>query len=202
MENLSIAGLQIKSQAIGAATSNTFAGMDGISGVGFKSVSAFNQAPWTDTAKAQGVIKKNILGFGLSSTKARLDIGGFSSAYNGKIKYAPVDTSSGFFQIPGAINGMAVSTIIDTGTTLVITSLEQATSLCQKAGGETINNYNGDILCQYDPNNPLKMNFTFGGTTYTMSADSLHYADFNGKAIASIIGADIGVDSVIVGDSL
>lgn len=202
MEDLTIGTLRVKNQAIGSATSNSFWGMDGISGVGYRAVSAFNALPWTDSMKAQGVIKKNVIAFGLSSTRARLDIGGYSSAYAGKIKYAPVDTSSGFFQIPGAINGMPVSAIIDTGTTLVITSPDQAISLCKNAGGTPIDNYNGDKLCQYDPKSPLKMKFTFGGTTYTMSADSLHYADFNGKAIASIIGADIGVSSVIVGDAL
>lgn len=130
-----------------------------------------------------------------------MDIGGYSSAYQGKISYAPVDSSSGFFQIPGSMNGIPISAIIDTGTTLVITTPDKATQMCTAAGGTPIDNYNGDKLCLYDPTKPLKMSFTFGSRSYTMSPDSLHYADWNGKAIASIIGADIGVASTVVGDA-
>jgi cathepsin D len=142
-ETVTIGGLKVKNQAVGAADQSTLddTSSNGISGFGFPSIAQFKADPVWVTLYKQGKLgSKAQFAFGLSRTKARLDLGGVDKAsYSGSLVYSKVDSSSGFWQTPGTLNGKAINAvsssggaepdlpltclllqIIDTGTTVVV----------------------------------------------------------------------------------
>ncbi|PWO01062.1 acid protease [Tilletiopsis washingtonensis] len=208
-ETVTIGGLKVKNQAVGAADQSTLddTSSNGISGFGFPSIAQFKADPVWVTLYKQGKLgSKAQFAFGLSRTKARLDLGGVDKAsYSGSLVYSKVDSSSGFWQTPGTLNGKAINAIIDTGTTVVVGPPADVLQICLAAGGTPIVTPSGtsvQVLCGYTPLYRPKFVFTFGGASYTLSAESEAFAEQDGLTIAGIIGADIGLANAwIVGDT-
>ena len=119
---------------------------DGLLGMGYQTISDFNSPPFVQTLIAQGKTTQPVFAFKLASSGSELYIGGVNSAlYTGSFTYAPVTTKvsfpSAFFRKhyltsvltkaywqvnmdSATANGKpsvgSVTSIIDTGTTLVI----------------------------------------------------------------------------------
>ena len=83
--------------------------------------------PFFTTATKQKVVPQSVFGFKLAEQDSELFLGGTNDElFTGTLEPHKVDSSSGFWQIPGAsviVNGQTVTdagsfdTIIDSGTT-------------------------------------------------------------------------------------
>ncbi|KAI9464474.1 acid protease [Lactarius psammicola] len=134
-DTVSIAGLIAYNQTLGAALtySSGFAKSnflpDGLVGLGYQSISAYDSPPLFQTLVAQGRVTLPQFAFKLADTGAELYLGGTNpSLYNGSFTYVPV-TTRGYWQTtltsvtidesPDYLSSQR-SVIIDTGTTLII----------------------------------------------------------------------------------
>ncbi|KAJ6504411.1 acid protease [Mycena vulgaris] len=107
--------------------SSSFSGdpIDGILGMAFPSISNLGQMPFFNTAHNNGTLQLNQFGFFLAENGSELYLGGTNaSLYNGTIELHAINSTSGFWQVPGAsvkVNNITVAskfqTIIDSGTT-------------------------------------------------------------------------------------
>jgi cathepsin D len=98
-DTVSIAGLQSKQQAVGAADvySPGFAykrfPADGLLGMAFQSISSYNRMPVFQSLVAQGQLTRPLFGFKLADQGSELYIGGVNSAmYSGEFTYVKVTT--------------------------------------------------------------------------------------------------------------
>lgn len=110
--------------------------MDGLIGLGFQSISVYNQPPLFQSLASAGQLDSSVFSFKLSTSDSELFLGGTNDAlYSGDITYAPV-TQEGYWQVQmdslslvssdsdssSSATQMSGSTasIIDSGTTLVL----------------------------------------------------------------------------------
>lgn len=87
-------GAQAANQTIGAAdtySAGFTSGMDGLVGLGFKSISVYNAPPLLDTLVAQGAVDAPVFGFKLAQEGSELFIGGTNKTlYAGEPTYVDV----------------------------------------------------------------------------------------------------------------
>ncbi|KAH9066521.1 acid protease [Lactarius vividus] len=149
-DTVSIANLTAYNQTLGAAltyssgfSKSNFA-PDGLVGLGYQSISAYNSPPLFQTLVAQGRVTLPQFAFKLSNTGAELYLGGTNSnLYNGSFTYVPV-TKQGYWQT--TLDGVSInddpdfllnqrSVIIDTGTTLIIGNKSDVEAIYAKIPG-------------------------------------------------------------------
>ncbi|KAH9175891.1 acid protease [Lactarius sanguifluus] len=149
-DTVSIAHLTAYNQTLGAAltyssgfSESNFA-PDGLVGLGYQSISAYNSPPLFQTLVAQGRVTLPQFAFKLSNTGAELFLGGTNSnLYNGSFTYVPV-TKQGYWQT--ILTGIFIndcpdfllnqtSVIIDTGTTLIIGNENDVKAIYAKIPG-------------------------------------------------------------------
>ncbi|KDN47745.1 acid protease [Tilletiaria anomala UBC 951] len=205
-DTLTVAGLQAFGQAVGDATSSDIGSESaGISGMAFPSIAQFQRDPFFYTLRKQGAVSRGVFGFGLSKENARLDLGTLDSdSYEGDINWVTIDDSNGFWQTSqGTLNGVPLLTsIIDTGTTVIVGAPDQVSLICLQAGGIVIAE-GTDIFCGYvEGMAPPQFTFEFNGQQYMLSRDAIDFAQDGPLILTGIVGSGIGLlDGWVLGDA-
>ncbi|CEH18710.1 acid protease [Ceraceosorus bombacis] len=202
-DSFSIAGISASKVAIGRATTNflTDANNQGIAGMSFPALSQFGSQypPFFDSLINQKKVDQSVFTFTLKAgSGSTLFLGGVSG---GSPSYSNVDTSNGFWQIPGRVNGISFESIQDTGTTVIVAPNSDAANLCNNVGGSTFTQ-DGSTYCAYTCSRPPKVSFTFGSFTKALSSATTSFGQTNdGRCVLSVIGGDVGVNAWVTGDS-
>jgi len=157
-------------------------------GMAFPSLSSFPASPVFNTLMSQKKTSAGVFGFKLASSGSELYLGGADSTmYTGDLTWSPV-TAKGYWQIDMeavSANGKTAvkkySSIIDSGTTLVVGDNDNVATLYAAIPGstnafETIGPGFYTFPCATDP----KLTFTFGGKTHAVSS-----ANFNLGTVTS-----------------
>ncbi|KAF9219090.1 acid protease [Gyrodon lividus] len=182
-DTVSINGLAAIDQTLGAAShysdgfelDNFFP--DGLMGMAFQSISAFNQSPLFQTLVIQGQTDEPVFAFSLAAPGPELYIGGTNpNMYTGDFTYAQV-IQHGFWQVMmdnvvgnGQIVLTDVSCIIDTGTDLIHGLAEDVETLYEAIGGVPGSDDFYFFPCDAVPS----IVFTFGGTPFPIPAEALN----------------------------
>lgn len=134
------------------------------------------QPPFFQQAFSQGSASQNVFGFKLASTGSELYLGGTNTAlYTGSLEYHGV-TGSGFWQISGGktlVNGATVnsgiSTIIDSGTTIMYGPPSAVKSFYAKVPGSKVYDSSNGYY-SYPCASPPTVAFSWGGKSFTITA--------------------------------
>ncbi|KAH0838840.1 acid protease [Lanmaoa asiatica] len=201
-------GLQAVTQTLGVATeySSSLAGSqfppDGLMGMAYPSLSAFPAIPVFQTLVSQGQTDAGVFSFKLAASGSELYLGGANSAlYIGDFSYAPV-TYQGYWEVNiDSIEGNGqtilsnVDSIIDTGTTLIVGVSSEVQTLYYALGGTDASSTVGPgfytFPCDFFPD----VSFTFGGTSFPISADTLNLGPVSfgsSDCVSGIIAQDAG----------
>ncbi|KAL9933765.1 hypothetical protein V8E36_007423 [Tilletia maclaganii] len=179
-------------------------GSQGISGMAFQSLSAFNHPSFFDTLRYAGVLSAPTFSFRLTDSGSSLTLGGVNNAdINGNITWSPVNPSNGYWAVSGRMNSFGpITAIMDTGTSCIVAPVNDALTTFKALNLEP-RQYDGVYYGAYNCSNPPKMSFTFSNRTVTLAGVSRTIGtDDDGSCLASIIGQDIGVGGAwILGDS-
>ncbi|KIK91444.1 hypothetical protein PAXRUDRAFT_149483 [Paxillus rubicundulus Ve08.2h10] len=211
-----ISGLTATGQTLGAASQYSsgfeISGFpaDGLMGMAFQSISDYNASPVFQTLVSEGQTDQSVFAFKLAASGSELFIGGTDTAlYTGGFSYADV-TQQGFWQVNmdnvegnGQTVLSNVDCIIDTGTTLVIGLPSDVATLYQAIGGTDASGTVGQGFYTFPCNSVPSVSFTFGGTSFLISSDTLNLGPvYSGSSdcVGGIVGQDIGNSFWIVGD--
>ena len=135
------------------------------------------QNPFFNTLISQGTVSAGVFGFKLASSGSELYLGGANDElYSGSLEFHDVDTSSGFWQLPGAkayVNGKSVvtgfETIIDSGTTIMYGPPSAVKKLFASVSGSGV--YDSSQGYYYYPcNSPPTIAFSWGGKEWAISS--------------------------------
>ncbi|KAI9442983.1 acid protease [Lactarius indigo] len=198
-DTVSIVGLKANGQTLGAAgtystgfQSDRFAA-DGLLGMGFQSLSVYNAAPLFQSLIAQGEVDQQIFSFYLAQQGSELYIGGTNpSHYSGNFTYVPV-TTEGYWQVDfdGVwVNGTQVkqnaSTIVDTGTTLILGETDGINALFAKIpGSRQVDNGLYTIPCDF--NTPISVGF--GGKEFSVDPKTFNLGYHDSTSTDCVAGA-------------
>ncbi|KAI0318418.1 acid protease [Amylostereum chailletii] len=213
-DTVSIAGLTAKAQTLGAAKtyssgfeSSNFPA-DGLLGMGFKSISDYNADPPFQSFIAAGATDSPVFGFKLSDSGAELYLGGTNSKlYSGDFTYVPV-TQEGYWQVAldaFSVNGDSVvsstSSIIDTGTTLIIGDTASVKSVYAQIDGSKASD-DGTYTIPCDFSTPVSI--TFAGKEFSIDPSTFTVGQASSGSSDCVGGLagddDIGSEFWIVGD--
>ncbi|KAG1747422.1 aspartic peptidase domain-containing protein [Suillus lakei] len=220
-DNVVIGGYKAKGQTFGAAivyssdfSSEDFA-PDGLAGFAFESISGYPAPPLFQTLVGSGQLQEAVFGVKLSAAPgdSELYIGGTNTALyqQGNLSYTPV-THAGYWKVTldqisraGVLVGEPeASSIIDTGTTLIVTDTDTAASYFVGIPGvesygdesEVLYSIPCDVINNYAPT------LTFGGHPFAVSGDTFNLGPIkegSSDCLAGIAGAE-DTDFWIVGD--
>ncbi|KIJ14861.1 Merops: A01.UPA [Paxillus involutus ATCC 200175] len=215
-DTVSIAGLTATDQTLGAASQYS-SGLaisqfpaDGLMGMAFQSISAYNAVPVFETLVSQGQTDEPVFAFKLAASGSELYIGGTNSAlYTGQFSYTPV-TQQGYWQVSMdsvQSNGQTVlsniDSIIDTGSTLIIGVPSDVAAFYSATGGTDASSTVGQGYYTFPCNSFPSVSFTFGGTSFPISAATLNLGQVStgsSDCVSGIVGKDSGDSFWIVGD--
>ncbi|TFK51901.1 acid protease [Heliocybe sulcata] len=216
-DTAAIAGLTARDQRVGAANtySTGFAKdrfpPDGLMGMGYKSISAYNADPVFTTLVQQGQTNASVFTFTLQKTGSELFLGGTdNSKYRGDITYAPV-TVQGYWQVQMdnvEVNGAevlnATTAIIDTGTTLVVGDVPHVLELCAAIpGGLPLPVGLDTVFCTVRCTAIPEVALTFGGKSFVISPETFNLGQIAqgvNQCLGGIVGAAVASRFWIVGD--
>ncbi|KAI0292193.1 acid protease [Multifurca ochricompacta] len=213
-DTVSISGLTATGQTLGAATtysngfqSNQFPA-DGLLGMGFASISAYNAPPLFQSLVAQGQVDQQIFSFYLAEQDSELYIGGTNPKhYSGDFTYVPV-TKEGYWQVDFggvSVDGSQVkqgaSSIVDTGTTLIIGDTNGIAALFAKIpGSRQIDNGLYAIPCNFN----AKISVNFGGKDFNVDPKMFNLGPIDQSSNLCLAGAassnSLGKNFWIFGD--
>jgi len=187
---VSISGLSVSNQTLGAASqySTGFQSpnfpADGLLGMGFPSISVYGANPLFQSLVSSDAVPEPVFSFKLSNDSAELFVGGTDETlFEGDFTYVPV-TQEGYWQVVldsltvGGQNvfssNISVSSIIDTGTTLIVGDTQTVQAAYQSIKGATDN---GDgtwsVPCDATPDVALgfgNQSFTVAPATFVLGA--------------------------------
>ncbi|RPD59797.1 acid protease [Lentinus tigrinus ALCF2SS1-6] len=213
-DTVTVAGIKATKQSFSPVTtlSPSFGSeaRDGILGLGYPALSQLG-TPYFFTAKAQGAIKIGVFGFKLAKTKSSLYIGGTDmSAYNGSIEYHPVSRQV-YWQIGNAnlvISNTTVasnlSTIIDSGTTIIYGPPSQVKTFYRKIPGSKLYDSANGFYSYPCSSVPSNVAFNWGGKNWSISATNFNIGKASStQCIGAIAAQDLGLGSNVwlLGDS-
>lgn len=223
-DTVTFAGLTVKAQSIGAASSATgFSGVDGIIGFGpvdltENTVSNTNTVPtFLDNLYSQGTISQEVLGVSFqpesgsdtSDTNGELTLGGTdSSKYTGSITYFPAPgpywgATVQSFKYGTKTLGSGGSGIVDTGTTLIYIPTSAYNAFLSAAGGKTDSSSGLSVFTKKPTSNFV---ITINGVAYSLTpaqylvptAQYSYYGLTSGKYYSWINnGGSSGVNTII-----
>lgn len=179
-------------------------GADGLIGLAYPAISNYGPGlpPLFDALISQNAVSSKTFSFALSTDSSELTLGGIdSSKYSGSITYTPVSRKA-YWQVPATVNGQPFSSIVDSGTTLVIadTNTGSAQRFFKQLGVETFQQ-GGDLYGEVDCDKPPKITFDYGGKKITLSKESAILGKTNtGTCALTIIGTSVGQSAWITGD--
>jgi len=216
-DTVGIAGLTAKSQTLGAASqySSSFSSdnfpADGLMGMAFEAISDYNAPPVFSTLVSAGQTSEPVFAFKLSSSGASLTVGGTdSSLYSGDFTYAPV-TQEGYWQVDldsvnvgGSAAVSSLSSIIDTGTTLIVGDSDSVSQFYSSIDGaqdasSSVGAGYYTVPCDSIPS----VSLTFAGQSFDVSADTFNLGpatDGSSDCVGGIASQDGDSEFWIVGD--
>lgn len=166
----------------------------------FPALAQLKQDPFFDVLLKANVLQQPIFTFTLRQNQPSLFLGGIPSGLAEPV-YVDIDSSQGFWGTQGSVNGNQTNGIQDTGTTLIVAPTSFAQTLFTSLNLQTFTQ-DGSTYATYDASNPPKITLQFGTFSQDLSPETLSFGQTNdGKPVLSIIGSDVGIDSVIFGDS-
>jgi len=206
-DTVTVAGITAKGQIFSPVTtlSPSFAQdpADGIMGLAFPSISQLMQNPFFFTAEAQGSVAANLFAFKLSQNDSELFLGGTDSTkFTGNIEYHTLSSTNGFWQIgnfSATVNGQIVTssgyeTVIDTGTTAIITPPADAQAFyAQIPGSQPLTGANAGMYT-YPCSSVPTVTFNWGGQDWTVSSANLNFGPV-GPGSTDCVGALSGLDT-------
>jgi len=113
-----------------------------------------------------------------------------------------VDASQGFWTVSSSnINGDSTSSIVDTGTSLIVAPTSFAQSFFDSIGVATFTQ-DSTLYGSYDCNSPPTVTYQFGDYSTPLSSSTVSIGqNSDGSCVLSVVGEDTGLDAVIAGDS-
>lgn len=206
-DTVHIGGLSATKTAIGVSNNqfiDSSEGSSGISGMAFPSLAAFGSKylPYFFRLKQAGAVSSGVFQFDLRTSGSSLYLGGTDATkYSGSLSYTSLDSSNGFWQVPASVNGLAIESIVDTGTTIIVAPTTQAKALFKKLNLPTFTQ-DGSTYAYYNCNSPPKVTFTYGSFSKTLSTATTSFGTTNtGQCVLSVAGGDLGINAWITGDS-
>ncbi|KAF8433778.1 acid protease [Boletus edulis BED1] len=214
-DTVSIAGFSATTQTLGAANkyspgfeSPQFPA-DGLMGMAFPSISSYGASPVFQTLVSDGSVSDQVFSFKLSSSGAELYIGGSNSAlYTGDFTYSHV-THQGYWQVDmDNVKGnnktilTNVAAIIDTGSTLIIGTPSEVSTLYNALGGKAAPSA-GQGYYTFPCDSFPSISLTFGGKSFPIAASALNLGSVSSGSsdcVSGIVGQDIASSFWIVGD--
>ncbi|KAF9222165.1 acid protease [Gyrodon lividus] len=206
---VSVAGLVAIHQTIGAASQFYDTPADGVMGMAFQSVSAYDASPVFQSLFFSGELDAPVFAFSFVAPGPELYLGGTNPAmYTGDFTYVGVNTP-GFWDINiDAIVGNGetmwtdVAAIIDTGTNLIHGHPEEVGILYDAIGGTDASETLGDGYYTFPCDDIPSVSFTIGGTSFPISAGTLSLrsiAEGSNECIGTIVGWDFGESTWLIG---
>lgn len=203
-DNLAIAGLKASNVGFGWSSNQFLTGEspnNAIAGMAFPSLATTGSAPFFDALISAGAVTQKVFTFTLSPGTGTLYLGGVDPSA-GTPTYVSVDSSQGFWGTTGSINGQSTAGIQDTGTTVIVAPTNFAQNLFASLPGVTQFQQDGSYYGAYNCNSPPSIKIKFGSFSKQLSAATTSFGTTNdGQCVLSVVGEDIGINSVIFGDS-
>ncbi|KAI9459522.1 acid protease [Boletus coccyginus] len=216
IDTVSIAGFTAIIQTLGAATTyspgfhSSEYPADGLMGMAFESISVYGASSLFQTLISEGQVTDPVFSFKLSSSGAELYIGGVNcELYTGDFAYAPV-TQQGYWQVTmdnvqgnGQTILSNVDVIIDTGTTLIVGTPSQVSTLYSALGANTAPSSFGDGFYTFPCDSFPTISLSFGGKAFPIAASALNLGAISSDSsdcLSGLIGRDTGASFWIVGD--
>lgn len=220
-DNVAIGGYEAEGQTLGAATvysidfsSENFI-PDGLAGFAFESISGYPAPPLFQTLVESGQLQEAVFGVKLSAAPgaSELYLGGTNTAQyqQGNLSYTPV-TNAGYWEVnldqisrAGVpVGEPEASSIIDTGTTLIVTNMGNATLYFAGIPGVTSYVEESEVLYSIPCNiiDDYAPTLTFGGRPFTVSGDTFNLGpveEGSSDCLAGVAGVK-DLDFWIVGD--
>ncbi|KAF9225179.1 Asp-domain-containing protein [Gyrodon lividus] len=204
-DNVTIVGLTATDQTFGVAShySRGFQierfSPDGVMGMGFQSISGYDQSPVFQTLVTQGQTDDPVFAFNFATPEPELYLGGTNpDIYTGDFSYAQV-TQQGHWRInmdnivsDGEVVLINVDSIIDTGSDLIHGLPEDVAIFYEAVGGIPVptDPHLYTFPCDDIPN----VSFTFGGTSFPIKAWDLIIGPVDGdssECIGAIVAGDV-----------
>lgn len=204
-DTVSVGGLTASGASIGASSTNFLSaseGSTGICGMSYPSISSFGSGstPFFDALIKKNVVTKHSFTFTLKSTGSTLFLGGVAPNI-GTPLYSPV-SNQGYWQVASSsISKVTTSSIIDTGTSLIVAPTATAKSIFRALGIPSFTQ-DGTLYGYYNCHAPPTVTYKIGSFSRSLSASTLSIGTTNnGQCVLSVIGENIGINAVIAGDS-
>lgn len=216
-DDIVIAGLTAAKQRLGAATaySSSFSASnfppDGLMGMAYQTISAYNAPPVFQTLVAQGQVSNPVFSFKLAKSGSELLLGGVNNGlYKGSFTYARV-TTRGYWQVKMdavSVNGKTpihnVQSVIDTGTTLIIAYAPQVRQFYAAIpGSRDASATIGPGFYTFPCSTTARVSLTFGGRAFSISPNLFNLGRVSAQS-NSCVGAVVGSSSIsfwVVGDT-
>ncbi|KAF8122507.1 Asp-domain-containing protein [Boletus edulis] len=204
---VSIAGFSAPTQTLGAA--NTYSSgfessqfpADGLMGMAFQTLSDYNASPVFQTIVSEGCLSDPVFSFKLSSSGAELYIGGSNSTlYTGSFTYTPVTWQSYWQVNMDNVKGnnkkilTNVAAIIDTGTTFIIGTPLDVSTLYNALGGTAAPSA-GQGFYTFPCSSFPSISLTFGGKSFPIAASALNLGPVSSGSsdcLSGLVGEDTG----------
>ncbi|WFD33877.1 cathepsin D [Malassezia cuniculi] len=209
-DDFKVGNLEAKNVAIGRSHTTFIRDegkSEGIAGLSFSSISTFQDEsykPFFDSLIEQGAVAEQKFQFTLNKGDgSELFFGGIdNSKVNGNIAWSNVDSSKGFWAAAMKINGMDITGIVDSGSTIITGPTFQVRSLFNRIGGIQSFTQGSSLFGAFDCGNPPQVTFEFGGQQFELDKEVTSFGRANGKCVLSISGMDnIPMNAWIVGDT-
>ena len=209
---LQVGGVQVKNQLFAESVQepgNTFlmAGMDGIMGMGYSTISVNGIPTPLENMVAQGLIDDPIVSFYLNHANpygSEMVLGGYNpDRIQGEINWHPV-IRRGYWEIgmdamyfgETSIPLVDTTAVVDTGTSLIAVSKPIADALYKQMGGFPFINGLHVIRC----NRALDLTFIMNGKTYILKGSEYVIPMPFGFCAVGIMGMDLPRNIFILGD--
>ncbi|KAI0316984.1 acid protease [Amylostereum chailletii] len=208
-DTVTVGGLTATDQAVGDSSQYS-AGFsidefppDGLLGMAFPQISVFGANPFFQTLVSQDVVDAPEFGVKLATSGSELFLGGVDdSLFTGDFTQIPV-SPVGFWQIPldsvnangdAAVTGL--SSIIDTGTTLIVGDASTVAQFYAAVpGAADASNTAGPGFFTFPCASVPDVSLTFGGTDFAVSADTFNLGQLSAGSpdcVGGIAAADVG----------
>ncbi|KAF9520575.1 hypothetical protein BS47DRAFT_1311535 [Hydnum rufescens UP504] len=215
-DTVTVAGLTATNQPLGSATTYSSSlgrqPSDGLMGLAFPSLSSYPATPFFNTLIEERVVSAGQFAFKLASSGSSLFLGGAdSSLYTGSINWNPV-TVQGYWQI--ALDAVStgssqpvtgVSSIIDSGTTLIIgDSQNVAAFYAAIPGSQDASQTAGPGFYTYPCSSNPSVSLRFGGIAYPVLLSAFNLgpvSEGSSDCIGGVVSQQSGGTGLwIVGD--
>ncbi|KAI0743594.1 protease [Daedaleopsis nitida] len=185
--------------------------VDGIFGLGLSAASTLQQTPFFLNAIEQSVVQTGVFGLMLTRNSSEIYLGGTNtSLYEGDLEYHTIN-STAFWQLPdsvlslnSAIIASNISTIIDSGTSIIYGPAEQVAALYSNIEDSAVFD-SENALYSYPCDTTLDIAFNWGGANFAVSAENFNMgmAEDSTRCIGAISGRPLGLgdDTWLLGDS-